>query len=109
MSRQESATNEAEAPRRHRTPQPARAQRPLVRQHGAPSSFRLEFDVRTTYDFLISMLPPEHERDVLPGDERWLTGARASLDEADRSALDMSFGSAGRGLRVQSIALHRPE
>ena len=67
--------------------------RALVRQAGGPEvSFRLEFDARTAYDFMVSLTAMEEaDYDLLPEDERWLAAARASLSAERRADLQACF------------------
>jgi len=61
---------------------------------GTAASYKIEWDVRTVYDFVISLSGEAGSTDDLPpADRRWLTEARAALSgpvRADREAL---FGS----------------
>src|SRR5256885_2540268 len=75
-------------PPRAETPRPA----PVVRDfRGAGASYAIEWDVRTVYDFLISLSDDAGGSDDLPAaDRRWVADARAGLPEpirADRQAL----------------------
>ena len=90
---------------------PFPAGRALLRERGGRASYRLEFDVRTAYDFVISLASydDEHGYDRLPEDERWLAASRAALSEAQRRDLDLTFGKSGLGYRMLSLAFLHPE
>lgn len=65
---------------------------PAVRDfRGASASYRIEWDVRSVYDFVFSLSGDAGSTDDLPpADRRWLVEARAALPEparADRAAL----------------------
>ena len=86
--------------------------RALVRERGA-IDVPLEFEVRTAYDFLISLATccDETEYDILPEDRRWLEGALASLTAERRADQARGFGdeagAIGYGLAV--LPGDRPE
>ena len=67
-----------------RTTGPATTGAPRVRDFATPvAGFRIEWDVRTVYDFLFS-LSDDHEfpHDLLDADRAWLTESRAALEAA---------------------------
>lgn len=88
---------------------PARAmRRGLIHERGL-RSYRVEFDVRTAYDFLISMIWTPAEYDRLPEDERWLAASRAALTDQQRSDIESVFGKSGLGYGLLGRVLFRPE
>ena len=79
--------------------------RAMVRDVGAGSTLPARFDVRTAYDFAISLAQEVGEHDELPSeDRRWLERARAALPESVRPAVDSELAIFGSGLIVD-----RPE
>ncbi|MBA2555760.1 MAG: hypothetical protein H0V12_00175, partial [Chloroflexi bacterium] len=53
------------------------------------ASYAVEFDMRTVFDFLISLtIGNGSDRDLLPEDQRWLQAARSGLPAQLRSELD---------------------
>ena len=79
--------------------------RAMVRDVGAGSTLPARFDVRTAYDFAISLAQEVGEHDELPSeDRRWLERARAALPERVRPAVDSELAIFGSGLIVD-----RPE
>ena len=72
---------------------------------GAASTVQVTFDVRTAFDFAISLANVVGEHDELPEeDRRWLEKGRASLPEAVRKAASDEMSSSGATLIVD-----RPE
>ena len=71
------------------------SQRPAVRDLGRGSStFTIEWDVRSAFDFLFSLAGEAGSTDDLPAeDRRWLTDAKASLPEETRTELAKLFDS----------------
>ncbi|HEY4190571.1 MAG TPA: helix-turn-helix domain-containing protein [Candidatus Limnocylindrales bacterium] len=79
--------------------------RAMVRDVGAGSTLPARFDVRTAYDFAISLTQDVGEHDELPAeDRRWLERARAALPDSVRPAVDSELAIFGSGLIVD-----RPE
>ncbi len=79
----------------------AQGGRAMVRDVGAGSGMPARFDVRTAYDFAISLSPDVGEHDELPAeDRRWLDRARAALPDRVRPAVDSEFCIFGTGLIV---------
>jgi DNA-binding transcriptional ArsR family regulator len=77
----------------------------MVRDVGAGTSLPTRFDVRTAFDFAISLTSDVGEHDELPTeDRRWLEKARAALPERVRPAVDSELCIFGTGLIVD-----RPE
>jgi DNA-binding transcriptional ArsR family regulator len=77
----------------------------MVRDVGAGSTLPARFDVRTAYDFAISLTQDVGEHDELPAeDRRWLERARAALPDSVRPAVDSELAIFGSGLIVD-----RPE
>ena len=77
----------------------------MVRDVGAGSTLPARFDVRTAYDFAISLAQEVGEHDELRSeDRRWLERARAALPERVRPAVDSELAIFGSGLIVD-----RPE
>jgi DNA-binding transcriptional ArsR family regulator len=72
-----------------------------VRNVGGSAALPATFDIRTAYDFAISLAVEVGERDELPEDDRiWLERARASLPTAVRQAIDDELCIFGAGLVV---------
>jgi DNA-binding transcriptional ArsR family regulator len=79
--------------------------RAMVRDVGAGNSLPTRFDVRTAFDFAISMTSDVGDHDELPAeDRRWLERARAALPDRVRPAVDSELCIFGTGLIVD-----RPE
>jgi DNA-binding transcriptional ArsR family regulator len=75
--------------------------RAMVRDVGSGASLPASFDVRTAYDFAISLASEVGEHDELPAeDRRWLERARAALPESVRPAIDDEMCIFGAGLVV---------
>ncbi|HEX5465814.1 MAG TPA: metalloregulator ArsR/SmtB family transcription factor [Candidatus Limnocylindrales bacterium] len=89
-------------------PEP-RVRRGLVRDRGARASFQVEFDLRTAYDFVISLFWHSAEYDRLPEDERWQAEARAALTDDQRADIEASFGDRGAGYALLGLVMLRPE
>jgi DNA-binding transcriptional ArsR family regulator len=70
----------------------------MLRNAGSGATLAVAFDVRTAFDFAISLAADVGEHDELPAEDRaWLERARAALPEAVRPAIDGElciFGSA---------------
>ncbi|MGZ6271392.1 MAG: ArsR/SmtB family transcription factor [Candidatus Limnocylindrales bacterium] len=102
------ATENARRIRAHEPSSP----RALVRERGT-IDVPLEFEVRTAYDFLISLATcgDTHEYDLLPEDRRWRDETIASLSPERRDDLMRCFGEEqgeiGYGLAV--LPGDRPE
>lgn len=77
---------------------PARAP---VRSVGSGAALPLSFDVRTAFDFALSLAIEVGEQDELPAEDRaWLTSARTSLPAVDARAIDDELCIFGAGLLV---------
>jgi DNA-binding transcriptional ArsR family regulator len=73
----------------------------MVRDVGSGASLPASFDVRTAYDFAVSLASEVGEHDELPAeDRRWLERARAALPESVRPAIDDEMCIYGAGLVV---------
>lgn len=73
-----------------------RPARPVRTVGGPGTSFSVEFDARTAYEFLVSAgLGDAAENDLVPADREWLQQARASLSEEQREHIDRLFGAYG--------------
>src|SRR5207245_1001216 len=97
-------------PRRRRTPAaPPPPPRPMVRDFSrSPAPYTVEWDVRSAYDFVISLSNDAGSTDDLPAqDRRWLTEARAALPEERRNDLTDLFGSEVC-IQVAMLLLDRP-
>jgi DNA-binding transcriptional ArsR family regulator len=84
-----------------------------VRDYTAGSaSYKVEFDVRPVYDFLLSLeIADGEDKDLLPEDARWLSEARASLTTEQRAYADEFFGldTKAVGIHIAGLAFDRPE
>ena len=72
----------------------------------------VEFDARTAYDFLVSLMLVE-EPELLPEDAEWLAAARASLSEGARRDLRRAFGDdepahSGMGMALVPLIVEDP-
>lgn len=77
---------------------PARA---MLRTVGGGTSLATTFDVRTAYDFSVSLASEVGERDELPEqDRRWLERSRGALPASLKSAERMELCIFGAGLLV---------
>ncbi len=75
--------------------------RAMVRDVGAGNTLPARFDVRTAFDFAISMTSDVGEHDELPAEDRkWLERARAALPDRVRPAVDAELCIFGTGLIV---------
>jgi DNA-binding transcriptional ArsR family regulator len=93
------------APSSRSTASPAPGARAMVRDIGSGASLPAAFDVRTAYDFAISLASEVGEHDELPAeDRRWLERARAALPTDVRPAIDDEMCIYGAALLVD-----RPE
>jgi DNA-binding transcriptional ArsR family regulator len=88
----------------------ARPAGPAVRDYrGTGAAYRLEWDVRPVYDFLISLSDDAGGTDDLPAaDRRWLADARAALPERIRKDRDELLGSE-LCIQVADLVVDRPE
>jgi DNA-binding transcriptional ArsR family regulator len=95
-------------PRASRAPEAPRAA--VLRDfRGANASYRIEWDVRTVYDFLISLSDDAGStEDLPPADRRWLTDARESLPEVARTDRVALLGSE-LCINIAELAVDRPE
>ena len=71
------------------------AQRPIVRDLTRGGvSFRIDWDVRTAYDFVFSLSGDAGSTDDLPAaDRQWLTTSRAALDPKVQTGISDLFES----------------
>ena len=87
---------------------PEPTNRAAIRQPalGSPT-FRVEFDVRPAFDFLVSLAIGEgDDADILPEDRKWLVDARRSLTPAQQQDLLAAFGDEshkGLGIHVAEL------
>jgi len=96
--------------RTERTRETAQA-RPIVRnlRRGAAAPVQVEFDVRTVYDFVISLSEEAGAtEDLLPADREWLVAARDSLTADTKETLEDSF-AAQLCFGIAQLAIDRPE
>src|SRR5688572_6018184 len=91
------------------TAQPRRA---VVRDlSGIESSYEVDFDARTAYDFAISLtIGTGEDSDLLPEDERWLKESRDSLGIV-AADLESCFGDKAKGVfhGLTAAVVERPE
>lgn len=88
-----------------RSTSPAPGARTMVRDTGAAAGLPAAFDVRTAFDFAVSLAREVGEHDELPAeDRRWLERSRAALPDAVRAAFDDELCIFGAALVVD-----RPE
>ena len=85
----------------------ARRGRPAIRDFsGGAATYEVDFDVRTVYDFVISLMIEDGAgADLLPEDLRWLRDARASLPPEVVAELDSTFGQGAQGTYRDLAAL----
>ncbi len=97
---------------RRRVPE-ERPGRALVRgMTSTAAPFRIEFDARTVYDFMVSLAVEDPaEQDLLPEDRRWLIASRESLSPERRADLEACFGETPTAFcnAVGGLALEVPE
>ncbi|MEO5964570.1 MAG: metalloregulator ArsR/SmtB family transcription factor [Candidatus Limnocylindrales bacterium] len=75
--------------------------RAMLRDVGAGASLPAAFDVRTAFDFAVSLAHEVGEHEELPAeDRRWLERSRAALPERVRGAIDDEMWTFGAGLAV---------
>jgi DNA-binding transcriptional ArsR family regulator len=71
-------------------------------------SVRVDFDVRTVYDFVFSLGEDAGETDDLPGDDRaWLAQAKAALDQVRAHPAGGEMRHVA--IRLAALAVDRPE
>ncbi len=86
------------SPRSAAPPAPTRAP---VRSVGSGASMPMSFDVRTAFDFALSLAVEVGEQDELPAEDKaWLQAARAAIPAASGPALDDELCIFGAGLLV---------
>lgn len=81
--------------------------RPLVRGFGSEPAYTVEFDVRTAFDFLLS-LRSNADEELLPEDRRWLDATRAANESLVKDPF--VFGPSGKGVVAElsmAVAQHR--
>ena len=83
---------------------------PRVRDFATPStSFTIEWDIRTVYDFLFSLNEDyDFPHDLLDEDKAWLAEARARLAEQHPDEVQMLLGSE-MSILVAAYAVEHPE
>jgi DNA-binding transcriptional ArsR family regulator len=84
--------------------------RPVVRDltHGA-ASFRIDWDVRTAYDFVFSLSEDAGSTEDLPAEDRaWLTAAKASMPAGPREATIQMLASE-LCINAAVLVVDRPE
>src|SRR6266508_2104554 len=75
---------------------------------GTTASCDIEWDVRTVYDFVISLSDEAGSTDDLPpADRRWLTEARAALPEMIRTDREALLGSE-LCINIAELVVDRP-
>ena len=73
----------------------------MIRDLGAGAGLPAAFDVRTAFDFAVSLASEVGQHDELPSeDRRWLEKARAALPESVRPAVDDETCIMGAGLII---------
>jgi DNA-binding transcriptional ArsR family regulator len=89
------------------SPSPAN---PQVRDYARPGAgFAIEWDVRTTYDFLFSLTEDAGAtEDLPPADRAWLTESRAAITGEAKDDLDALTASSG-AIFVAAFAVEHPE
>jgi DNA-binding transcriptional ArsR family regulator len=95
------------AARRNTTQTVSSSPRPLVRGFGSEPAYAVEFDVRTAYDFLLSIRTKADE-ELLPEDRRWLDATRESNKDLVNDKF--VFGPNGKGVVTElarAVAEHR--
>ncbi|HUG47854.1 MAG TPA: metalloregulator ArsR/SmtB family transcription factor [Candidatus Limnocylindria bacterium] len=84
-----------------------------MRDHvGRRALAEVDFDARTAYDFVVSlMVLTGNEAELLPEDVAWLERQRKALPEAARQDLEECFGESALGAfgGISSIIVERPE
>src|SRR5205814_1968575 len=82
---------------------------PLVRDRSAGAPYRVEFDVRTVYDFVFSLSGHAGSTEDIPeSDRRWLTEAKATLPDRLGSDFETRFASEEADI-VAGLAVDRPD
>lgn len=77
----------------------------MLRNVGGDSALSVEFEVRTAFDFAISLAKEVGEHDELPKDDRrWLDRARAALPASARAAVEDDVS-----IFVAGLLIDRPE
>src|SRR5690349_9362595 len=75
------------------------AGRAMIRDLGAGAALPAAFDVRTAFDFAVSLASEVGQHEELPSeDRRWLDKARAALPDSVRPAVDDETCIMGAGL-----------
>jgi DNA-binding transcriptional ArsR family regulator len=98
---------------RHRSPAAVLPPRPIVRDFsGGGAAHAVTFDVRTAYDFLISlMIGTGEDTDLLPEDAEWRRRTRAALEPEVVVDLDTCFAGKHKGVynSLPSLIVEHPE
>jgi DNA-binding transcriptional ArsR family regulator len=88
-------------PRSTSTTNAATGGRAMIRDLGASAGMPASFDVRTAFDFAVSLASEVGQHDELPSeDRRWLEKARAALPDRVRPAIDDETCIMGAGLII---------
>src|SRR5512146_76626 len=75
--------------------------RAMLRDVGSGATWATSFDVRTAFDFAVSLAREVGEQDELPDqDRRWLERSRSALPEALRPLIDDELTIFGAGLLI---------
>src|SRR5512140_2241182 len=84
-----------------RSATPSSPLRAPVRSVGTGASLPLEFDVRTAFDFALSLAAEVGQQDELPEqDRRWLQESRATLPATDGMLVDDDLCIHGASLLI---------
>jgi DNA-binding transcriptional ArsR family regulator len=76
---------------------------------GTAATYKIEWDVRTVYDFVISLSDDAGSTDDLPpADRRWLTEARAALPESVRADREALLGTE-LCINIAELVVDRPD
>src|SRR6185437_9741657 len=101
---------------RSRSPRPTRAVRPILRPapivrdfRSGGAGYRIEWDVRSVYDFVFSLSDDAGSTDDMPpADRRWLAEARAALPEPVRSDREVLLASE-LCIQIAEVIVERPD
>ena len=97
------------APRASRSQADSRPPAAVRDFRGTAASYEIEWDVRTVYDFVISLSDDAGSTDDMPpADRRWLAEARAGLPESVRADREALLGSELCS-NIAELAVDRPD
>src|SRR6266545_7918232 len=97
------------APRASRSQADSRPPAAVRDFRGTAASYEIEWDVRTVYDFVISLSDDAGSTDDLPpADRRWLTEARAALPESVRADREALLGTE-LCINIAELVVDRPD